>query len=193
MLLKPFFCHLFQIGICLPDASARLVDMTDCLCIQALFYRRKQFIPKPIAAVFTLLVRRVLDPVLSLLPQPGLNLAPLRPEKRTDDAPPHRSNARKPGQTASAEQVKKNRFRIIIRMVGGGDVNPGGCRLFSPRILRCQIRIHLFLPRKRRLLIQAVPRLPSRLLDGTFPVKRLFRRIDTELIKRNFQPFTQHP
>ena len=67
MLLKPFFCHLFQIGICLPDASARLVDMTDCLCIQALFYRRKQFIPKPVAAVFTLLVRRVLDPVLSLL------------------------------------------------------------------------------------------------------------------------------
>ena len=177
MLLKPFLCHLFQIGICLPDASARLVDMTDCLCIQALFYRRKQFIPKPIAAVFTLLVRRVLDPVLSLLPQPGLNLAPLRPEKRTDDAPPHRSNAGKPGQTASAEQVKKNRFRVIIRMVGGGDMNPP----------------NLFLPRPRRLLIQAVPCQSSRLLDGTFPVKRLFCRIDTELIKMNFQPFTQHP
>ena len=65
----------------------------------------------------------------------------------------------------------------LIRMVGGGDMNPP----------------NLFLPRPRRLLIQAVPRQSSRLLDGTFPIKRLFCRIDTELIKRNFQPFTQHP
>ena len=176
MLLKPFFCHLFQIGICLPDASARLVDMTDCLCIQALFYRWKQFIPKPIAAVFTLLVRRVLDPVLSLLPQPGLNLAPLRPEKRTDDAPRTGAMPESPVGPLPRNRLKEP-FPRYHPHDGRWRYEPAESLPPTPAPSPHTGGTVPVVPPPRRNISGQAPLLPHRY--GTH--------------KRNFQPFTQHP